>query len=134
MRRRRILRANAAKEDEMEDFKRYLARIDLPGVASLKAMHLAHATSIPFENLDPVRGLPISLDAADLESKLVSERRGGYCFEQNLLFLAALEHLGDDSVEPILARVRTGGRPGPRPRTHLILKVKERDQTWHVDV
>ncbi|HUY07225.1 MAG TPA: arylamine N-acetyltransferase [Acidimicrobiales bacterium] len=118
----------------MEDFKAYLSRIGLRGVPSLWKVHLAHATSIPFENLDPIRGLPNSLDARDLEDKLVRRGRGGYCFEQNLLLKAALEHLGVESVEPVLARVRAGGRPGPRPRTHLILKVRDEGKIWHADV
>ena len=61
--------------------------------------------SIPFENLDVLLGRPISLEPEALFQKLVVERRGGYCFEQNLLFKAALEALGYE-VEPHLARVR----------------------------
>lgn len=118
----------------MDNLDAYLARIDLAAPPTLHTVHLAHATSIPFENLDPIRGRSNSLDASDLERKMVLERRGGYCFEQNLLLQAALEHLGVESVEPILARVRAGGRPGPRPRTHLILKVRDRGETWHADV
>ncbi len=118
----------------MEDFAAYLARIGLRETPSLQSIHLAHATAIPFENLDPIRGIPNSLDAGDLETKLVRNGRGGYCFEQNLLLLAALEHLGVESVEPVLARVRVGDRPGIRPRTHLILKVRDAGKTWHADV
>ncbi|HVB00229.1 MAG TPA: arylamine N-acetyltransferase [Acidimicrobiales bacterium] len=118
----------------MKDFEAYLSRIGLRETPSLQTIHLAHATSIPFENLDPVRGLPNSLDAGDLEAKMVRDGRGGYCFEQNLLLQAALEHLGVESIEPVLARVRAGGRPGPRPRTHLILKVRDKGKVWHADV
>jgi len=118
----------------MKDFEAYLSRIGLRETPSLQTIHLAHATSIPFENLDPVRGLPNSLDADDLEAKMVHGGRGGYCFEQNLLLQAALEHLGVESIEPVLARVRAGGRPGPRPRTHLILKVRDKGKVWHADV
>jgi len=56
-----------------------------------------------FENLDPHRGIPVSLVQEDLERKLVHERRGGYCFEHNLVLTSALEHLGF-TVEPMLAR------------------------------
>ena len=51
--------------------------------------------------------MPVSLEVEDLERKLVTERRGGYCFEQNLLLKAALEALGAE-VEMFLARVRVG--------------------------
>lgn len=97
-------------------------------------MHLAHATSIPFENLDPIRGVPNSLLPEDLENKMVTFGRGGYCFEQNLLFAEALRDLGITEIQPVLARVRAGNRPGPRPRTHLLLKVTHEGDVWHADV
>jgi N-hydroxyarylamine O-acetyltransferase len=117
----------------MVDLEAYLARIGLsrqPGPADL---HRAHVTSIPFENLDPRRGVPVSLAPEDLERKLVRERRGGYCFEHNLLLKAGLEALGA-RVEPMLARVRAGSAPGrPRPRTHLVLRVQADGAHWHAD-
>ncbi len=122
----------------VRDFPAYLVRIGLdPGDPrpSLHAIHRAHATSIPFENLDPHRGMPVSLAQEDLERKLVSERRGGYCFEQNLLLASALEHLGLQ-VDPMLARVRRGAPPGViRPRSHLVLRVADEDGgLWLADV
>jgi N-hydroxyarylamine O-acetyltransferase len=116
------------------DLDAYLARIGLRGQPSVAGIHRAHATSVPFENLDPQRGLPVSLAPEDLERKLVSERRGGYCFEQNLLLKAALESIGAE-VEMLLARVRLGGPPGViRPRSHLVLRVRADGETWHADV
>ena len=118
----------------MFDLDAYLARIGLSGCPSLAEVHRAHITSIPFENLDPHRGLPVSLAPEDLERKLVRERRGGYCFEQNLLLKAALEALGAE-VELVLARVRVGAVPGAiRPRSHLLLRVRADGADWHADV
>lgn len=121
----------------MLDFAAYLERVGLSASErpTLQAMHRAHATSIPFENLDPHRGIPVSLAQEDLERKLVHERRGGYCFEHNLLLASALEHLGL-TVEPMLARVRRGAPPGTvRPRSHLVLRVTDDDDhVWHADV
>jgi N-hydroxyarylamine O-acetyltransferase len=121
----------------MHDFDAYLRRIGLDpaGNPSWQAIHRAHATTIPFENLDPHRGVPISLEQADLEQKLVARRRGGYCFEHNLLLASALEHLGL-AAEPILARVVAGGAPrGSRPAGHLLLRVTDEDgRQWHADV
>ncbi len=108
----------------MHDIDAYLERIGLRGRPTLAQVHRAHLTSIPFENLDPQRGVPVSLVPEDLERKLVDERRGGYCFEQNLLLKAALEELGAE-VELMLARVRVGAPPGAvRPRSHLVLRVE----------
>jgi N-hydroxyarylamine O-acetyltransferase len=118
----------------MFDLDAYLARIGLSGRPSLAELHRAHVSSIPFENLDPHRGVPISLAVEDLQEKIVGRRRGGYCFEHNLLFAAALEALGAE-VEPMLARVRVGTTRGTvRPRSHLLLRVAAEGSLWHADV
>lgn len=96
------------------DVDAYLRRIGYtgrrtPSAETLEALHLAHATTVPFENADILLGRPIRLDIASLQTKLVGGHRGGYCFEQNLLFLAALEALGF-LVTPLAARVRFGHR------------------------
>ena len=121
----------------MLDLEAYLARIgsprssERPGLADL---HRAHVAAIPFENLDPRRGIPVSLELEDLEDKLVRRRRGGYCFEHNLLLKAGLEALGA-GVDMFLARVRVGRPAGsPRPRTHLVLRVQSGGGNWHADV
>jgi N-hydroxyarylamine O-acetyltransferase len=121
----------------MLDFDGYLNRIGLEsgGVPTWTAIHRAHATAIPFENLDSHRGIPVSLAQADLERKLVTQRRGGYCFEHNLLLASAIEHLGL-RAEPMLARVRVGGAPADsRPAGHLVLRVTDRSgRLWLADV
>ena len=116
------------------DLAGYLERIGASAGSDLRALHRAHVAAIPFENLDPHQGIPVSLEPEDLERKLVADRRGGYCFEQNLLFKAALEAAGW-RVEPMLARVRYGAPPGAvRPRTHLLLRVSADGVSWHADV
>ncbi|MFD7070864.1 arylamine N-acetyltransferase [Streptomyces sp. NPDC059913] len=110
------------------DLDAYLTRIGLPGAHRptaevLRAVHRAHALAIPFENLDPVLGSAPSLALADLEAKLVRGRRGGYCFEHNTLFAAALTALGF-RVTTLGARVVLGAAPGAvRPRTHMLMTV-----------
>ncbi len=116
------------------DLDAYLKRIGLRGRPSVAEVHRAHITSIPFENLDPHRGVPVSLAVEDLERKLVAERRGGYCFEQNLLLKAALEELGAE-VDMFLARTRLGASGGvTRPRSHLVMRVRAEDTEWLADV
>lgn len=80
----------------------YLERIGLSGRPDPAAVQHAHAVAIPFENLDPQRGVPVSLDLDALQAKLVTGRRGGYCFEHNLLLAAALRERGHD-VDLLLA-------------------------------
>jgi N-hydroxyarylamine O-acetyltransferase len=128
------------------DLDAYLERVGLDGRPSIAQVHRAHLTSIPFENLDPHQGLPVSLEVEDLERKLVTERRGGYCFEQNLLLKAALEALGAE-VDMFLARMRLPkpgdtraspfwpAKPGVvQSRSHLLLRVSENGASWHADV
>src|SRR5262245_49690105 len=97
-------------EPDTIDLAAYFERISYagdtsPSRATLEALHLAHATHIPFENLDVLLGRPIRLDLASLQAKLVRDRRGGYCFEQNRLFASVLESLGF-AVTTLAARVR----------------------------
>jgi N-hydroxyarylamine O-acetyltransferase len=119
------------------DLDAYLGRIGYsgrlqPDYAVLEAIHLAHATHIPFENLDVLLRRPIRLDLASLQAKLVTGGRGGYCFEQNLLFSAVLQGLGF-SVRQLAARViyRSGRK---LPRTHMLLLVDLEGATWLADV
>jgi N-hydroxyarylamine O-acetyltransferase len=109
----------------------YLERIGLSGRPGIAQVHRGHLIPIPFEDLDPHQGQPVSLDVEDLERKLVTERRGGYCFEQNLLLKAALEALGAE-VDMFLGCTRVDAKPGVvRPRSHLVLRVKENGVSWH---
>jgi N-hydroxyarylamine O-acetyltransferase len=119
------------------DLEAYLRRIDYAGNlaplrSTLEALHLAHVTHIPFENLDILLGRPILLDLASLQAKLVVGRRGGYCFEQNLLFSSVLQALGF-TVTQLAARVRLGSDE-LRPRTHMTLRVDVDGAGWLADV
>jgi N-hydroxyarylamine O-acetyltransferase len=119
------------------DLDAYLRRVqysgDLhPSYSVLAALHLAHATHIPFENLDILLGRPVRLDLESLQAKMVNGERGGYCFEQNLLFAAVLERLGF-SLTPLAGRVRYRARR-VLPRTHMLLLVRCDGSTWVADV
>src|SRR6187431_1341176 len=105
-----------------------------PDLALLSALTLAHTQAIPFENLDVLLGIRISLEPDALFRKLVLDGRGGYCFEQNGLFLLVLQELGFQ-VTPISARVRL---QRPRdfipPRSHVFLRVELDGERWLTDV
>lgn len=121
------------------DCAAYFARIGhagdtAPTLATLTALHEAHAAAIPFENVDVLASRTPSLDPAELEDKLVRRRRGGYCYEQNLLLMMALRALGF-TVRPLLARVRFRRPPGAvMPRTHLLLLVEIEGRPFIADV
>lgn len=105
-----------------------------PTLAVLRDVVSAHACSIPFENLDVLLGRGISLTDDAVERKLVLDRRGGYCFEQNTLLLRALTALGFTAA-PLSARVRLQHpREYTPPRTHLFLRVDIDGTPWLADV
>ncbi len=116
------------------DLDAYFERIAYAGprVASrrtLDAILQRHTASIPFENLNPLLGWPVSLDATSLQRKLVDARRGGYCFEHNLLLGHVLTAIGF-SVTGLSARVRWKTDPDVvRPRTHMLLRIDLADGT-----
>jgi N-hydroxyarylamine O-acetyltransferase len=101
----------------------YLERIGyrgaaLPDAATLTALHRAHRMAVTFENLDIMLGRGIALAPERLFGKIVAARRGGYCFEQNALFLEILQAIGFEA-RPLLARVWLMAEGIP-PRTHTL--------------
>lgn len=120
------------------DLEPYLQRIGLAGprplsLDTLVAVHRAHAGAIAWETLDPWLGRPVELTLQALQRKLVQQRRGGYCYEQNLLLGAALRGLGF-TVDNLAARVHWNIAPGvTRPRTHMLLAVNVAAQRYLVD-
>jgi N-hydroxyarylamine O-acetyltransferase len=118
----------------------YLARIGYAGprtatIDTLEAVHALHPAAIPFENLNPLLGWPVSLGVDSLQSKLVAGGRGGWCFEHNTLLRHALEALGF-SVTSLAARVLWNAAPGSPigPRSHMLLLVDLDDELFIADV
>ncbi|MEU1280388.1 arylamine N-acetyltransferase [Streptomyces sp. NPDC005805] len=111
------------------DLGHYLARIGWtapprPDAATLRGLNRAHLHAVPFENLDALGGAAPSLALPDLVAKLLDSRRGGYCYEHNTLYAAALETIGF-RVTRLVARVVVGAETlESRPRTHMALLVR----------
>lgn len=120
------------------DLDAYFQRIGYDGertptLATLQAIHLRHASTIPFENLAPFLCQPVRLDLASLQHKLVQSERGGYCFEQNLLLHAVLRALGFQ-VSGLAARVRWNVPDEVvTARGHMLLRVELDGQTYLAD-
>ena len=121
------------------DLEAYFARIGYrgnrePTLPTLHALSLHHVRAIPFEALDVLLGRRIDLDPAAIEHKLVGQARGGYCFEQNTLFLHVLGALGYQ-VTPLSARVRVSRPRDYTPaRTHVCLRVELDGTSYLADV
>jgi N-hydroxyarylamine O-acetyltransferase len=121
------------------DLDAYLDRVGLAGadlpptLDTLRTVHRAHLAHIPFENLELVLGRPVLLDVPALTDKMVRRRRGGYCYEQNLLLAAVLDRLGF-TFTALAARVVVGAEGHPRPSTHAVLLVELDGTRWMADV
>jgi N-hydroxyarylamine O-acetyltransferase len=121
------------------DLEAYLERIGYRGsrsvsVETLAAIHLQHAQTIPFENLNPFLRWPVRLDAESLHQKLVRDKRGGYCFEHNLLLSHVLNHLGFH-VRGLAARVLWNVPEGAvTPRGHMLLLIELDHRRYIADV
>ena len=117
------------------DVDAYLRRIRYegprqPSLETLAGLQRAHMLAVPFENLDIHLGRTLVLDRQRNFEKVVSDHRGGWCFELNGLFAWLLERLGFD-VKLLGGRVI--GEQESEPDVHLLLRV-ELDATWVADV
>ena len=125
--------------DAAFDIDAYFARIGHPdagdaSLETLKALYRRHPQAIPFENIDPFLGQPVQLDLASLRKKLIADRRGGYCFEHNLIFMHALKALGFE-VSGLAARVLWGQpEDAITARSHMLLRVELDGQSHIADV
>ncbi len=119
------------------DIQAYLKRINYhgptsPSAETLRALHIAHLQTVPFENLSIHAGEPIVLEDKALFAKIVERRRGGFCYEANGLFAALLRALGFN-VSMLSAEVaRADGSYSPS-FDHMALMVTLK-QRWLADV
>ena len=117
----------------------WLTRIDYhgsrePTLRTLQAVVQHHASTIAYESIDVLLGRPPKLDVASLQQKMLHDRRGGYCFEQNMLFRAGLQSLGF-TVTSLQARVVRGlAADAPRPALHMVLRVDLSEGQFLADV
>lgn len=117
--------------------KSYFNRIQIDDIQgnSLENLRLLvkhHTRNIPFENLNPLLDIPVKLDMESLVQKIIYGGRGGYCFEQNLLFMEVLKTLGYQA-EPLAARV-TASDDAMNARTHMFLLVTIEESHYITDV
>src|SRR6185503_11090732 len=105
-----------------------------PTLETLNALIFAHAHAISYETLDIMLGRPPRLDVPTLQTKMIASGRGGYCFEQNMLFRAGLRSLGYN-ITSLQGRVVRGlAIDAPRPAIHMLLKVELPEGTYLADV
>jgi N-hydroxyarylamine O-acetyltransferase len=105
-----------------------------PTIQTLELLHALHPAAIPFENLAPLGGDGVMLDQQSLERKLLIDKRGGFCFEHNFLFMRMLADL-DYEVRPLAARVLWNNPEGATGKpSHMLLLVDIKGQKYIADV
>lgn len=121
------------------DVRAYLSRINYSGKVEptlevLRSLHICHLMSVPFENLDTHSGGRVQLDTAIMYDKIVNQRRGGVCYENNGLFSWLLIQLGF-KVTVLSAQVknRLTDFYGP-PFDHFVIMVTMDGHHWLCDV
>jgi len=119
------------------EIKAYLKRIGFEGTpkndfATLSRLQVQHLRTVPYENLDIMREIPLSLEIKDMYEKIVVRHRGGYCFELNGLFAWLLRALGFKVTE-YMARYLRDEKEIPM-RRHRVLRVTCTDGDFLSDV
>ena len=119
------------------DLDAYLQRINYegslePSFATLRDLHSAHLLRIPYENLDIHLGRALILDKQAIFQKLVTEQRGGWCFEMNGLFAWVLQKLGFD-VSLLAGAVNRVQQGAMTKFGHLLLLI-QLDRAYLADV
>jgi N-hydroxyarylamine O-acetyltransferase len=104
-----------------------------PDRATLTALQRAHLLAIAYENFDVQFGRPLTIDPQAAFEKIVRRRRGGWCFEMNGLFAAALDAVGF-KVTRLAGGVRRDLMGDVMVGNHLVLKVDLPDGPWIADV
>lgn len=103
--------------------------------AALRELQLRHLMTVPFENLSVHLGEDIVLEEKALVDKVVTEHRGGFCYELNGAFAALLSACGF-RVTLLQARVFGEGGVLGIPYDHMALRVETDNGTgpWLADV
>jgi N-hydroxyarylamine O-acetyltransferase len=125
--------------DHTLSIEKYLERINYRGDLSLSYNTLSqlvncHFTSVPYENLDILNNIPLSLEIPDLYDKIVNRHRGGYCFELNTLFNWLLNRIGFKTCS-CSARFLLNVPENTFPmRRHRVMKTEINGATYIADV
>ena len=101
-------------------------------ITFIRKLQNVHLGTFPFSNLGVLLHENLSLESEALFDRVVTQRRGGYCFEQNKIFFEVLKSLGFQ-CDIVLAKV-LHNRDIDVPRTHRITKIALSDSNYIVDV
>ena len=117
----------------------YLERIGHDGpvgadLETLRQLHRRHSIAIPYEDIDVQLRVPVDLDPERIFDKLVTRRRGGWCYEMNGLFWWALREIGFDVTRMVGGVIGEVAGDLGHLGNHLVLRVDLDGRRWLVDV
>jgi N-hydroxyarylamine O-acetyltransferase len=120
------------------DLQAYLDRIGFTGsatndVVTMKAVHRRHVEAIPYETWDVLTGNRVGLDIGPIFDKMVIRKRGGWCYEMNILLEWALTSLGFE-VSRLASSIHRDLSSGPGPLGNHLLLLVDADGPWIADV
>jgi N-hydroxyarylamine O-acetyltransferase len=130
--------ATGIKNRTTSFLKKYLERIGYDSIPevdleTLQIILRLHTSSIPFENLNPLLHWPVKLDIESLQEKIINNKRGGYCFEHNILLSEALREIGFE-VGWLGGRVLWNRPEGTvNARSHMLLQVTVNNEKFIAD-
>src|SRR6185369_9420564 len=133
----RLSKSATKRHNGFMNIEAYLKRINYSGSRdvtpeTLRALQVAHLKTVPFENLSIHAGEPIVLEEEALFTKIVEQRRGGFCYECTGLFAGLLRALGFEVAMLAAGVAHREGGFGP-VFDHMTLMVTM-DERWLVDV
>jgi N-hydroxyarylamine O-acetyltransferase len=102
-----------------------------PDATTLRRLHTAWRTRVPYENVDIQLGRPILLEREALLDKFGRRRRGGFCYEMNTALAEVLRWAGF-AVDVVEGGVRAD-RDDRAWGNHIALLVRVEDGTWLAD-
>ena len=115
----------------------YMKRIGINNVLtadlkSLSILQISHLTHIPYENYDSLEHRLTSLNHKELYRKLITEHRGGICFELNGLYAWLLKSIGFDVRSHLSRYIIPEGEI--HQRTHRVMTVTIDGERYLTDV
>ncbi|NBF06435.1 arylamine N-acetyltransferase [Pseudomonas sp. Fl5BN2] len=126
-------------QPHLMNFDLYLRRLGYdrappPTLETLQELQLRHVCRFAFESLSTLLRVPVPIDLASVERKILHQGRGGYCYELNQTFLVLLQHLGYEA-RGITGRVVIGGpEDAHTARSHRLALLHLEGRRYIVDV
>jgi N-hydroxyarylamine O-acetyltransferase len=116
----------------------YLRRLGLdravagPSTEGLFALHRAHVSRVPYENLEIQLGRVTTVDPQASAARIIAGR-GGYCYHLNGAFALLLETLGYDVTRHLGGVFNQTRTPPGADGGHVALTVRVEGAEWFVD-